>query len=231
MVLIAGGTVTLAVTLMAGWLLIFDLATGRLAGSSPEEILDDHGIPSDARAGDCLKDGKPGSYEITACTDANAVWKITRSFDTMTRATFDAKMADGGDICAEGETTTSYSTSESDNAKVEAYCLARPDTAAAEKQAREEDRRLQSPRPDAFSKVAIGDCLMGDIGTDYEIVDCTDAAARWKVTGRVEGVTRERLESPGSSQGLCQAEETTAGHWDDDHPQARGVALCLASTG
>ncbi|MFF5211151.1 hypothetical protein [Streptosporangium sp. NPDC000396] len=223
-----GGTVALAVTLIAAALLALDLVAEHAAGSLPKEISAGYGIPSDAKPGDCLKDGKHDDYEMVACTDMTAVWKITRTFSGMTKGAFDAKMANGGDICSEGETTTASYSGESANTEAAVYCLARPATALAKKQAALEAEELRDPSG-AQLNAAIGDCLTSGTDMSYKVVACTDAAARWKVTKKVEGMARSEFESPKDGGVVCKSGERAVSQWDDEHNQAQIDVFCIAS--
>ncbi|MEU4513722.1 hypothetical protein AB0G05_29845 [Nonomuraea wenchangensis] len=192
------------------------------------EVPDRSGIPENAKPGDCLKAGKNTEHEIVACTDPDAIQKITQVFTDMTMAAFEARMANGGDVCLESERTVATSEGD-DSAKATVYCLAWAATAAASQQAEAEADDVSSPADDFYRTAKVNDCVAGDNHTDYKVVPCTDATAGWKITKKTVA-TRAELdsESPGSSR--CAQNEVMVSHWSGQDPEAQADVLCLGRT-
>ncbi|MBB6350324.1 LppU/SCO3897 family protein [Nonomuraea muscovyensis] len=161
--------------------------------------------------GECLKGGV---NEVVNCTDPTATWRITRAFGNMTMGGFSAAMADGGDICSAGETTTAYSDGDGDGDgdRAVVYCLTPIGATPAE--------ALQNGELTA----SVGDCLKGDGDTGHAVVPCADTAARWKVTKKMADMTRAAFDSPEGGGALCASGETAVAHWEDE----RADAFCLA---
>ncbi|TMR93574.1 LppU/SCO3897 family protein [Nonomuraea basaltis] len=192
------------------------------------EMPDRSGIPKNAKLGDCLKAGKNTEHEIVACTDPDAIQRITHVFTDMTMAAFNARMANGGDICPEGERTTAYS-EEDDNAKATVYCLAWAATAAASQHANAEADDVSSPVVDFYQTAKVNDCVTGGTYTDYKVVPCADATAAWKITKKAVA-TRAELDSESPDNSRCAQNEVMVSHWSSEHSEAQANVFCLVRT-
>lgn len=192
------------------------------------EMPDRSGIPKNAKPGDCLKAGKNTEHAIVACTDPDAIQRITHVFTDMTMAAFDARMANGGDICPEGERTTAYSEGD-DNAKATVYCLAWAATAAASQHAKAEADDVSSPAVDFYQTAKVNDCVTGGTYMDYKVVPCADATAAWKITKKTVA-TRAELDSESPDNSRCAQKEVMVSHWSSEHSEAQADVFCLVRT-
>ncbi|SDM08862.1 hypothetical protein SAMN05421874_13832 [Nonomuraea maritima] len=186
------------------------------------EMQDQNGMPDDAEPGDCLN----SEHKIVACTDENAIRKITHVSTYINMAAYNARM-EQSDICAEGETTTAYSGTKT-NGRTTVYCLAWTDTATAEQLAKDESEAaaISSSGNDFYRTAQVNDCAGGD-ATGYQVVPCADATAAWKVTKRTVA-TRAELDSPDNA--LCAQNESTVSQWTSEDPDEQADVLCLSRT-
>lgn len=218
--IIAGVTI-----LAAGSLFAVSAMIRQVTRPLSAEMSNRSGMPENAKPGVCLKDGQDAEYEVVACTTPGAIHKITHVFTDMTMAAFDARMANGGDVCPEGERTIAYS-GEDPNAKVSVYCLAWAATPAASQLAEAEADEVRSPSFD-YKTAKINDCLSGGNHTDYNVVPCADKVAKWKIAKKTVA-TRAELDSESPDNRHCNQDEVTVSHWSSEHPQAQADVLCLA---
>jgi hypothetical protein len=77
---------------------------------------------------------------------------------------------------------------------------------------------------DEPNQAEVGDCMAGKDASDLRTVECTDAAAQWRVLGRLEGKT----ESDYNSETACAAfPDTAASFYQDGRRLRKGFILCL----
>jgi hypothetical protein len=77
---------------------------------------------------------------------------------------------------------------------------------------------------DEPNQAEVGDCMAGKDVSDLHTVECTDAAAQWKVLGRLDGKT----ESDYNSEDACAAYPgTAASFYQDGRRFRKGFILCL----
>jgi hypothetical protein len=123
---VLGTGLVLVTLLIAGVMLLLHLLSGGIGVPAPQDA--PGSISADVKPGDCMKEGQYSDYKMVACTDATARWRVTRRFPDMSNSDFEAKMANGGDICQDGEST--YGQFNND-AKGIVLCLAKISTPTA----------------------------------------------------------------------------------------------------
>jgi hypothetical protein len=76
---------------------------------------------------------------------------------------------------------------------------------------------------DAASKAKVGDCVQQEGTNDLKVVKCDDAAADFKVVGRVE----DKTQSEASLSACDPFADTESAYWEGE-PGKKGLVLCLA---
>ena len=79
---------------------------------------------------------------------------------------------------------------------------------------------------DAASKAKVGDCVQQEGSNDLKVVKCDDAAADYKVVGRVDNKTQ-------SEAGLSACDpfpDAESAYWEGETGKD-GLVLCLAAVG
>jgi hypothetical protein len=80
---------------------------------------------------------------------------------------------------------------------------------------------------DEPSQAEVGDCMAGASATDLRTVECTDAAADWKVLGRLTGKTEADF-----TDAACAAfPATEVSFFEDGRRFSKGYILCLGPAG
>ncbi|MBF9132959.1 hypothetical protein I0C86_28960 [Plantactinospora sp. S1510] len=78
---------------------------------------------------------------------------------------------------------------------------------------------------DEPNQAKAGDCMAGQSTSDLRMVECTDAAAEWKVLGRLEG----KSEADHNDTVCAAYPETEASFYEDGRRFRKGYILCLGA--
>ncbi|MFC6020027.1 hypothetical protein ACFP2T_28015 [Plantactinospora solaniradicis] len=80
---------------------------------------------------------------------------------------------------------------------------------------------------DEPNQAEVGDCMAGQSASELRTVECTDAAAEWKVLGRLTGKT----EADHNDAACAAYPETEASFYEDGRRFRKGFILCLGPAG
>ena len=77
----------------------------------------------------------------------------------------------------------------------------------------------------APSTAKVGDCMAGQNENELKVVDCSDASARWTVTGKIENKTEDEFNR---DREICaEYQDAGSAYWEGERGKA-GYVLCLS---